>query len=73
VAAAGAAYAGVLTLNLNPGDTTTEGAREWGYADLAAAATFVVGAAAFLFSRRRAFLVAGTLALAVPILHVSGC
>ena len=74
VAAAGAAggvFAGVLTLNLNPGDTVTAGAREWGYADICAGAACAVAAVAFLITRRRALLVAGTLVLIIPVLHVT--
>lgn len=70
--AAGAVAVGVLTLNLNPGDTDTPGAREWGYADIAAGTACALCLAAFLVSRRRGWLLGGTILLTVPAVHLIG-
>jgi hypothetical protein len=70
--AAGAVAVGRLTLSLNPGDTDTPGAREWGYADIAAGMACAVCLAAFLLTRRRGWLLGGTILLIVPVIHVIG-
>lgn len=70
--AAGAVALGVLTLSLNPGDTDTPGAREWGYADIVTGVACALCLVAFLVTRRRGWLLGGTILLVVPVVHLIG-